>query len=133
MHNGFDLPFDPMDLDKIKEIMSDNTDVVVVEREDRKAYSFCRKVISLANVLLLKLLFRCPFGDYNFVQAYRCHVLEVISAKTKAVGSVIPEFIIRSYRADYERKTGKSSIGMKQVFGALLDTMKLWWWLKAEN
>ena len=41
MHNGFDLPFDPMELDKIKEIMSDNTDVVVVEREDRKAYSFC--------------------------------------------------------------------------------------------
>ncbi len=118
-------------------------DVVVVEREDRKAYSFCRKVISLANVLLLKLLFRCPFGDYNFVQAYRRHVLEVISAKTKAVGSVIPEFIVRSCRANFsvksinlpyhERKTGKSSIGMKQVFGALLDTMKLWWWLKSEN
>ena len=143
MHNGFDLPFDPMDLDKIKEIMSDNTDVVVVERKDRKAYSFYRKVISWANVLFLKLLFRCPFGDYNFVQAYRRHVLEVISAKTKAVGSVIPEFIIRSFRANFsvksiklpyhQRKTGKSSIGMKQVFGAFLDTMKLWWWLKSEN
>jgi glycosyltransferase involved in cell wall biosynthesis len=143
MHNGFDLPFDPMDLDKIKKIMSHNTDVIVVEREDRKAYSFCRKVISVANVLLLKFLFRCPFGDYNFVQAYRRHVLEIISAKTKAVGSVIPEFIIRSYRANFsvksiklpyhERKTGKSSIGIKQVFGATLDTMKLWWWLKSEN
>jgi len=143
MHNGFDLPFDPVDLDKIKKIMSHNTDVVVVEREDRKAYSVCRKVISLANVLLLKLLFRCPFGDYNFVQAYRRHVLEFISAKTKAVGSVIPEYIIRSYRANFsvksiklsyhERKTGKSSIGMKQVFGASLDTMKLWWWLRSEN
>jgi glycosyltransferase involved in cell wall biosynthesis len=143
MHNGFDLPFDPVDLEKIKKIMSHDTDVVVVEREDRKAYSFCRKVISLANVLLLKLLFRCPFGDYNFVQAYRRHVLEVISAKTKAVGSVIPEFIIRSYRANFsvrsiklpyhERKTGKSSIGMKQVLGASLDTMRLWWWLRSEN
>ena len=143
MHNGFDLPFDPMDLDKIKKIMSHNTDVIVVEREDRKAYSFCRKVISVANVLLLKFLFRCPFGDYNFVQAYRRHVLEIISAKTKAVGSVIPEFIIRSYRANFsvksiklpyhERKTGKSSIGIKQVFGASLDTMKLWWWLRSEN
>jgi hypothetical protein len=59
------------------------------------------------------------------------------------VGSVIPEFIIRSYRANFsvksiklpyhERKTGKSSIGMKQVFGALLDTIKLWWWFKSEN
>jgi glycosyltransferase involved in cell wall biosynthesis len=143
MHNGFDLPFDPMDLDKIKEIMSDNTDVVVVERKDRKAYSFYRKVVSLTNVLLLKLLFHCPFRDYNFVQAYRHHVLEVVSAKTKAVGSVIPEFIIRSYRANfsvksiklpyYKRKTGKSSIGMKQVFSAFLDTMKLWWWLKFDN
>lgn len=143
MHNAFDLPFDPMDLDKIKEIMSDNTDVVVVERVDRKAYSLNRKIISLANVLLLKLLFRCPFGDYNFVQAYRRHVLEVISAQTKAVGSVLPEFIIRSYRTNFtvksiklpyhERKTGKSSIGMKQVLGALVDTMKLWWWLKSEH
>jgi hypothetical protein len=66
MHNAFDLPFNPWDIDKIKGAMSDDTDLVVVERQDRRSYSPYRKVISVTNVMILKSLFRCPFRDYNF-------------------------------------------------------------------
>ena len=123
--------------------MSDNIDLVVVERQDRRSYSPYRKVISVTNVMILKSLFRCPFGDYNFVQAYRRRVLEAIPIRTQAVSSVTPELIIRSYRANfsvksiklpyYERKTGKSSIRVKHVADSLINTIKLWWWLKSEN
>ena len=143
MHNAFDLPFNPWDIGKIKAAMSDDTDLVVVERQDRRSYSPYRKVISVTNVMILKSLFRCPFGDYNFVQAYRRRVLEAIPIRTQAVSSVTPELIIRSYRANfsvksiklpyYERKTGKSSIRVKHVADSLINTIKLWWWLKSEN
>ena len=143
MHNAFDLPFNPWDIDKIKAAMSDDTDLVVVERQDRKSYSPYRKMLSVTNVIILKSLFRCPFGDYNFVQAYRHKVLKAIPLRTKAVSSVTPELIIRSYRANfsvksiklpyYQRKTGKSSIRAKHVADSLINTMKLWWWLKSEH
>ena len=128
---------------KIKGAMSDDTDLVVVERQDRRSYSPYRKVISVTNVMILKSLFRCPFGDYNFVQAYRRRVLEAIPIRTQAVSSVTPELIIRSYRANFsvksiklpyqQRKTGKSSIRVKHVTDSLINTIKLWWWLKSEN
>lgn len=143
MHNAFDLPFDPIDIGKIKEAMSDGTDVVIVEREDRANYSVYRKIISLTNVMLLRILFQCSFSDYNFVQAYRRRVLDDISIKTKAVGSLTPELIIRSYSSGFsiksiklpyhERKTGKSSIKAKHVFDSLMDTFRLWLWLKSSN
>ena len=143
MHNAFDLPFNPWDIDKIKGAMAEDTDLVVVERQDRKSYSPYRKMLSVTNVMILKVLFRCPFGDYNFVQAYRSRVLEAIPLRTKAVSSVTPELIIRSYRANfsvksiklpyYERKTGKSSIRAKHVADSLINIMKLWWWLKSEH
>jgi len=143
MHNAFDLPFNPWDIDKIKGAMSEDVDIVVVERQDRRSYSLSRKLISLTNVSILKGLFRCPFGDYNFVQAYRRKVLDAIPIKTQAVSSVTPELIIRSYRANFsvksiklpyhERKTGKSSIRVKHVADSLMNIIKLWWWLKSEN
>jgi undecaprenyl-phosphate 4-deoxy-4-formamido-L-arabinose transferase len=143
MHNAFDLPFNPWDIDKIKGAMSDDTDLVVVERQDRRSYSLSRKLISLINVSLLKALFRCPFEDYNFVQAYRRRVLDAIPIKTQAVSTVTPELIIRSYRANFsiksiklpyhQRKTGKSSIRVKHVADSLINTIKLWWWLKSEH
>ncbi len=143
MHNAFDLPFNPWDIDKIKAAMSDGTDLVVVERQDRKSYSPYRKMLSVTNVMILKILFHCPFGDYNFVQAYRRKVLEAIPIRTQAVSSVTPELIIRSYRANFsvksiklpyhERKTGKSSIRAKHVTDSIINTIKLWWWLKSEH
>ncbi|MGD8776715.1 MAG: glycosyltransferase family 2 protein [Syntrophobacterales bacterium] len=143
MHNAFDLPFNPRDIDKIKNAMSEDVDIVVVERQDRRSYSLSRKLISLTNVMILKALFRCPFADYNFVQAYRRKVLDTIPIKTQAVSSVTPELIIRSYRANFsiksiklpyhERKTGKSTIRVKHVADALIDTLKLWWYLKSNK
>ena len=143
MHNAFDLPFNPRDTDKIKTAMSEDVDIVVVERQDRRSYSLSRKLISLTNASLLKALFRCPFEDYNFVQACRRRVLDTIPIKTRAVSTVTPELIIRSYRANFsvksiklpyhERKMGKSSIRVKHVTDSLINIIKLWWWLKSEN
>ena len=58
MHNAFDLPFNPWDIGKIKAAMSDDTDLVVVERQDRRSYSPYRKVISVTNVMILKNQFK---------------------------------------------------------------------------
>ena len=143
MHNAFDLPFDPADARKIKEAMSDGTDVLIVERNDRISYSAYRELVSRTNVMLLRTLFQCPFDDYNFVQAYRRQVLYTIPSKTKAVGSVTPELIIRAYRHNFclksiklpyhKRKIGESSIGYAQIFASLVDTLRLWSLLRSGN
>ncbi len=143
MHNAFDLPFNPVDISKVKSAMSDGTDVLVVEREGRTSYSAYRKFVSHTNVMLLKILFQCPFDDYNFVQAYRRPVLDTIPIKTRAVGSVTPELIIRAYRSEfsvksvklpyYARKTGKSSVGVADTFDSLVETLRLWWLLRMGN
>ena len=46
MHNGVDLPFAPEDTPMVMERMRAGADVVVVQRRNRHAYGFLRKITS---------------------------------------------------------------------------------------
>src|SRR5262249_15432118 len=69
-HNGIDLPFDPRDVPHALAPFAEGADVVVVERIDRASYGLMRKALSWGNIVMLKLLFRSPCRDHNFVQFY---------------------------------------------------------------
>ncbi len=135
-HNGVDLPFHPGDtLGPLMQIR-EGADVVVVERRNRKAYGWYRKVISWCNIALVKTLFRTPFRDHNFVQFYRRHVLETVPVLTKGVSTVTPELIFRARRTgfrvegtitDYhERRTAKSTVTWRKIVQTTWETLRLW-------
>lgn len=141
MHNAFDLPFSPDDIRLVKEACDTGADVVVVERTSRGAYGLTRRVISHANVVLLRALFMCPVRDYNFVQAYRRSVLASIEARSTAAGSVTPELIVRARRAGFRvetiaatyhgRRLGRSTVNAKTVVASLAQTLALFRLLRA--
>jgi glycosyltransferase involved in cell wall biosynthesis len=139
-HNGIDLPFQPRDLGRALACFTAGADVVVVERTDRASYGLVRKVLSRANVWLLRLLFGSPFRDHNFVQFFRREVIEVVPVRSTGVSTVTTELIVRSLRhgfrvvpvaAEYHRRqSGRSTITPRKVLHALGQTLWLWWLLR---
>jgi glycosyltransferase involved in cell wall biosynthesis len=135
LHNAFDMPFAPSDIHIVKRALDNGADVVVVERASREAYGIGRKIISNANVLLLRALFRCAVRDYNFVQAYRRSVVDTIEPVSTATGSVTPELIVRATRAGFNvvavpapyhtRRVGRSTVGLKEITSSLVQTVGL--------
>ncbi len=135
-HNGVDLPFDPSETNRLLDVISRGADVVVVERTGREAYTAARKLISWCNILLVKFLFRTPFSDHNFVQAFRRHVLEAIRVESRGVSTVTTELIlksivqgfdVRSIRADYHtRIQGSSTITLRKIARTIGELGRLW-------
>lgn len=136
MHNGADLPFDPADTAGVMQKIYAGADVVVVERSNRAAYGIIRKLLSWGNVALIKVLFRSPFCDHNFVQAYRCRVLKAIQVETRGVSTLPPELILKAHTlgfvvervsANYEpRRSGKSSITLSQIVYTVAELLRLY-------
>jgi glycosyltransferase involved in cell wall biosynthesis len=135
MHNGIDLPFDPDDTAALLDRIRQGADVVVVERIDRQAYGFFRKLTSRCNVLLLRTLFGSPFSDHNFVQAYRRRVLEAVQVESRGVATVTPELIVKamhagftvqSMQATYHRRaSGSSSVNLKRIVHTVSELVRL--------
>jgi glycosyltransferase involved in cell wall biosynthesis len=135
-HNGVDLPFDPRDTGRMLELFRRGADVVVVQRANREAYGPVRKVISWANIALVKLLFRSPFVDHNFVQGYRRAVFEDVVVESRGVSTVTAELILKAYEsgcrvermsADYHmRRTGKSSVTLRKIMHTMGELLRLW-------
>lgn len=135
-HNGVDLPFQPRDTGRMLELFRNGADVVVVERTNRQAYGLVRTVISWCNIALVKLLFRTPFVDHNFVQGFRQSVLHAVPVESRGVSTVTPELILKalhsgfrveSMKADYaERSAGKSSITLKKIIHTTSELFQLW-------
>ena len=95
LHNAMDYPFDLNDLDKVLPLFPD-WDVVAISRNDRSAHSPYRKLTSLVNYLLLRLLFNVKLTDFNFVQAYKTEVVKGLSVKALSPAFVTPELLIRA-------------------------------------
>jgi glycosyltransferase involved in cell wall biosynthesis len=94
--NCADRPFDTRDIVRLRPLF-ETADLVVVSRTDRSANSPYRKLTSWVNYLLIRLLFRIPVGDCQFVQFYRTAWLKdarIISRSTL----VPPELILRMVR-----------------------------------
>jgi glycosyltransferase involved in cell wall biosynthesis len=135
-HNGIDLPFDPCETSRMLDQIRMGADVVVVERTSRQAYGLFRKVVSWCNIVLIKLLFRSPFVDHNFVQAYRQSVLKAVTVESRGVSTVTPEIILKALAAGFRvermsadyaaRNRGKSSISLRRIAHTSLELFQLW-------
>ena len=136
MHNGMDMPFDPGDIELVWKGICQGADVVVVERRNREAYGWFRKVTSWCNITLVKLLFKSPFVDHNFVQAYGRQVIDSIAVESAGVSTVTTELIlkalrlgyqVRSLKADYQpRRRGQSTITGKKILRTVMELLKLY-------
>lgn len=104
--NCADRPFDIKDLRKILPLLQ-NTDAVVVVRESRAANIFFRKLTSLLNYWLIRLLFRVNISDFQFVQLYRRKILKNIEIDSSET-FVAPEIIIKVITAGYRIKEFKT-------------------------
>ncbi|MBI5639479.1 MAG: glycosyltransferase family 2 protein [Nitrospirae bacterium] len=122
-HNSADCPFDIDDLALALPLLKD-ADVAVAVRIDRSAHSVWRKMTSLGNRTLIKLLFMPGIDDMNFIQVYRRKVLndpDVINLISRSPAFVTPELLIRARKRGYRiaqfnavfhrRKAGKASFG----------------------
>ncbi|MCD6583623.1 MAG: hypothetical protein J7K71_02935, partial [Candidatus Omnitrophica bacterium] len=99
-----------------------------------------RRVTSLVNYYLIKILFRVKVSDFQFVQIYKKKLLERI--KVESSGTFVPpELIIRAlskgYRMKeyqtvfYPRTKGKSKCGKPKVISnTLYEMFKFWWKFK---
>lgn len=89
-----DQPFKITDIKKFLPLFLDN-DLIVVVRTDRSANSIFRKLTSIINYLLIKILFRIDIHDFQFVQFYkRTYIKNVNIISTDTF--VPPELIIRA-------------------------------------
>ena len=135
-HNGMDLPFEPKATASVLHLFDEGADVVVVQRRSRESYGLFRKAVSWSNVGLVRLLFGSPFQDHNFVQFYRREVIESVPIRSSGVSTVTLELIVRARRMGYrvvaieaeyyQRQTGKSTVTMKRIVHAFLETIRLW-------
>jgi glycosyltransferase involved in cell wall biosynthesis len=66
-----DAPFQIQDMDRVVKLANDDTDVVVVVRNNRSANAPYRKLTSLVNYWLIRILFWVPIPDFQFVQFLR--------------------------------------------------------------
>jgi hypothetical protein len=136
MFNGVDLPFAPEDTYLVVDRMQAGADVVVVQRRNRQAYNLRRKIISRTNILVLRVILGSPYSDHNFVQCYRRKVLDDIDVKSRGVGTITPELILKARRrgfrvepitCDYhERRHGRSSITIADVIRSTKELPRLW-------
>lgn len=136
IHDAMDYPFDLADLDRVLPLFPD-WDVVVVARTDRSAHSPWRKLTSFVNYWLVRLLFRMPYADMNFVQAYKREVLEAVRVRAKSPAFVTPETLIRArdlgfriteVRAPFHRRErGTANYGKpRDILWTLADIISFW-------
>jgi len=94
--NCADRPFDTRDIARLGPLF-EASDLIVVSRTDRSANSPYRKLTSWVNYLLIRLLFRIPVGDCQFVQFYRTAWLKDVRIVSRGT-LVPPELILRMVR-----------------------------------
>jgi len=136
LHNGVDMPFDPGEIERVMDQVREGADVVVVERRNREAYGWFRKATSWCNIALVRMLFKSPFVDHNFVQAYSRKVIDSIVAESAGVSTVTTELIlkalrlgfrVRSVKANYQpRRRGQSTITTKKIVRTTVELFKLY-------
>lgn len=94
--NCADRPFALRDVARLRPLF-EAADLVVVSRTDRSANSPYRKLTSWVNYLLIRLLFRIPVADCQFVQFYRTAWLKGVEIVSRGT-LVPPELILRMVR-----------------------------------
>lgn len=134
--NFADLPFDINELGKIESILEGGADFIVVVRKDRSANTVYRKITSLVNYWLIRLLFWVKVSDFQFVQVYKRYVIDAIKAESKGT-FIAPEIIIKArekgfvckeYKTDFHpRQSGKAKCGSpKIILQTIFEMLRFW-------
>jgi len=111
-------------------------DIVLGNRSDRRDYTFWRKVVSVSNILLLKLLFGLKQHQFAYINLYRLSVIRRIHIESRSV-FISHELIIkaRDLGARFEevqvnyvtRQTGRATgARMSRVAQAAWETWIFW-------
>ena len=136
-HNGIDLPFDPTVLRSLLEEIN-GFDILVLERKKYTGASNWRKIISILNIFIRKLLFPIlskNLNDLNYIQIYRSSIIPYILPLAKSPAFTTPEMIFRArylaykiltQKIDYNpRMSGKSSLGkLHDILWSIYDMIR---------
>ncbi|MBT3368520.1 MAG: glycosyltransferase family 2 protein [Nitrospina sp.] len=116
LSNAIDLCYDLKHLNEIMPLLND-TDVLVIERKERGSVGLFRKFVSIANSLLIRLLFQTDIRTYNFVQIYRREWLELAKPKllSRSPGFAQAELIIRAIKSGARVKTSCSEVRPREM------------------
>ncbi len=112
-----------------------HADLVLGVRWQRNAYKLHRFFISVVYIFLLNWMFKMRVNDYNWSQAWRRDLFEKIDIESKSL-FMLPEIILKAHDLGYKikevpsnhrgRRTGRSSLNMKIMGYALLDSFRFW-------
>ncbi|MBU4334470.1 MAG: hypothetical protein KKD07_08530, partial [Candidatus Omnitrophica bacterium] len=111
-------------------------DFIVIARKDRSANTFYRKITSLSNYFLIKILFKADISDFQFVQIYKKEILEGITIRSKET-FVPPEIMIKLINKGHryqevsypfhKRTSGKSKCGHPlKIIRSISEILKFW-------
>jgi glycosyltransferase involved in cell wall biosynthesis len=137
IHNAMDYPFDLRDLGRMLPLL-ERADIVVASRDRRAGYTMRRKIMSVVNGTLLRLLFGLKLRDSNFVQLYRRAVWRSIRVESHSTAFLTPEALIRARDMGFRivemparyhpRQTGKATAGSFRVVSrSVRDMLRFWW------
>lgn len=143
MYVGADEEFDSSEIPNFVEILrKGETDVLLGVRWQRNAYQLFRFFLSVIYIFMLNYLFKVRINDYNWSQAWSRNVLDRIDLTSKSL-FVLPEIIVKANDLGFRikeipsnhrgRQWGKSSVNMKIMGFALLESLKFWWYRRSKN
>lgn len=100
-HNGVDCPFDFNDLyGCIKN--NQQSDLIVITRENRKAYSFWRRLVSHGFVFLINHFNNSQINDYSFIQIFKRELIPTcLNEKYASTAFLMPSLILNAKKANY--------------------------------
>jgi hypothetical protein len=134
-----DLAMDLDDLHKYFEAAAE-ADVVVGLRSDRRDYSAFRKLVSVVNIALIRVLFGMRLRQFNYIHLYRREVLEAMAVESRGV-FLAAEILIKARDLGYRlaevevgyvpRRAGQASCGRPGVIAKAAWELGRFWlrWL----
>ena len=136
MYIGADEEFDCSEVPLfINPLLRGETDVVLGVRWQRNAYKLFRFFISVIYIFFLNYLFKLRVNDYNWSQAWPRKLFDQIILTSKSL-FILPEIIIKAHDLNFRikevpsnhrgRHFGKSSLNMKIMGSALLESIQFW-------
>jgi glycosyltransferase involved in cell wall biosynthesis len=131
-----DLAMDPLQIGEFL-AAGESADIVVGLRSDRRDSSRLRRLVSQLNIVLIRILFRMPQRQFNFVTMYRRVVLSRLEIQSSSV-FFHAEILIKARDMGYRiselniryvpRLHGKTSTSHPRVIVAAIREMLGFWW-----
>lgn len=124
-------------------IIAPHCDLVLTYRQNTRDYSFYRKTISRCHKFFMRLFFRLPYKDYNWVHVYRRNIFTNLQIRSKGV-FFLSEIVIKSHHKGYKvcevkviyrpRIFGDSKIiKISVILKTVTDLLRTWWMIRKHS